>query len=93
MTGTYGTPEEKPALKILVVGHTDATGSFPYNRNLSQKRAESVVEALSARGIGKDRLFPVGFAFAAPVASNATEDGKAKNRRVELVDMAGGKPE
>lgn len=83
--------KEKPDLNILVVGHTDATGSFEYNRGLSQKRAESVVDNLAAKGISKERLFPVGVAFASPVATNKTEDGKAKNRRVELVDMAGGK--
>ena len=83
--------EEKSDLNILVVGHTDATGGFEYNRGLSQKRAESVVDNLAAKGISKERLFPVGVAFASPVASNKTEDGKAKNRRVELVDMAGGK--
>lgn len=83
--------KEKPELNVLVVGHTDASGSFEYNRGLSQKRAESVVADLAAKGISKERLFPVGVAFASPVATNTTEDGKAKNRRVELVDMAGGK--
>jgi OOP family OmpA-OmpF porin len=83
--------KEKPELNILVVGHTDATGSFDYNRGLSQKRAESVVENLAAKGVSPERLFPVGVAFASPVAANTTEEGKAKNRRVELVDMAGGK--
>lgn len=83
--------KDKPDLKILVVGHTDATGSFEYNRGLSQKRAESVVANLAAKGISRERLFPVGVAFASPVSTNKTEDGKAKNRRVELVDMAGGK--
>lgn len=83
--------KEKTDLNILVVGHTDASGGFEYNCGLSQKRAESVVENLAAKGISKSRLFPVGVAFASPVATNTTEDGKAKNRRVELVDMAGGK--
>lgn len=82
--------KESPELKILVVGHTDATGSFDYNRTLSQKRAESVVENLTSKGIDRQRLFPVGVSFASPVATNTTEDGKAKNRRVELVDMAAG---
>lgn len=82
---------DKPELRILVVGHTDATGSFDYNRSLSQKRAESVVENLATKGVSKQRLFPVGVAFASPVAANTSEEGKAKNRRVELVDMAGGK--
>jgi outer membrane protein OmpA-like peptidoglycan-associated protein len=81
----------KPELRILVVGHTDSQGSFEYNRRLSQQRAEAVVARLSALGIAKDRLFPVGVGFAAPIATNATEDGRARNRRVELVDLAGGK--
>ena len=83
--------KEQPELKILVVGHTDTKGSFEYNRTLSQKRAESVVANLTGRGISSDRLFPVGVSFASPVASNTTEEGRAKNRRVELVDMARGK--
>ncbi|MFN3964136.1 MAG: OmpA family protein [Silanimonas lenta] len=80
-----------PSLKLLVVGHTDTQGSFSYNRSLSQRRAESVVANLRAKGIAANRLFPVGVSFAAPVASNASEDGRAKNRRVELVDVAGGR--
>lgn len=83
--------QEKPDLNILVVGHTDASGSFDYNRDLSQRRAESVVVQLTSRGISRERLFPVGVSFASPVATNNTEDGRAKNRRVELVDMASGK--
>jgi outer membrane protein OmpA-like peptidoglycan-associated protein len=55
--------------------------------DLSQRRATAVVTALVSRfGIAKDRLTPVGVSFASPNASNATEDGRAKNRRVELVD-------
>lgn len=85
--------EDKKELRILVVGHTDASGSFDYNRQLSQKRAETVVADLIRRGIAKERLFPVGVSFASPVATNGSEDGRAKNRRVELVDMASGKVE
>lgn len=84
--------KEKSQLKILVVGHTDASGSFAYNRSLSQQRAETVVADLVSKGISADRLFPVGVAFASPVAANISEDGRAKNRRVELVDMAQSKP-
>lgn len=83
--------QSSPELKILVVGHTDAVGSFDYNRALSQRRAESVVKHLTGKGISRERLFPVGVSFASPVATNATEEGRAKNRRVELVDMAGAK--
>jgi len=76
-----------PALKLLVVGHTDAVGSFTSNMDLSQRRAAAVVQALVSRyGIAQSRLTPVGVSFASPVASNKTEEGRARNRRVELVD-------
>ena len=79
--------KDNPTLKLLVVGHTDNVGSFSFNMDLSQRRAAAVVNALAARfGISKDRLTPVGTSFASPVASNKTEDGRAKNRRVELVE-------
>lgn len=79
--------KDNGSLRILVVGHTDTDGSFEYNRGLSQRRADAVVESLAAKGVSRQRLFPVGVSFASPVATNATEEGKAKNRRVELVDM------
>lgn len=75
-----------PALKLLVVGHTDAVGGFESNRDLSQRRAKAVVAALVAQhGVAAARLQSFGASFAAPVASNAAEAGRAKNRRVELV--------
>jgi outer membrane protein OmpA-like peptidoglycan-associated protein len=77
-----------PALKLLVVGHTDNVGSFASNMDLSQRRAAAVVAALTARyGAVRDRLTPVGVSFASPVASNGTEEGRARNRRVELVQV------
>ncbi|WKZ57341.1 MAG: DUF4892 domain-containing protein [Bdellovibrionota bacterium] len=82
---------ESTALKLLVVGHTDAVGGFEANRELSMRRAQSVVAALTGRyGIPPERLSSFGVSFAAPVASNATEEGRAKNRRVELVEVAAG---
>lgn len=78
--------KQDPALRLRVVGHTDATGSFDSNMRLSQARAEAVVAALSAQhGIAASRLKGHGVGPLAPVASNDTEEGKAKNRRVELV--------
>lgn len=75
-----------PKLKLLVVGHTDNAGSFDYNRDLSQRRADAVVAALvREHGADRARLAPVGVAFAAPLAPNSTEEGRAQNRRVELV--------
>jgi OOP family OmpA-OmpF porin len=75
-----------PKLKLLVVGHTDNVGTFQFNMDLSQRRAAAVVSSLVAGfGIDKSRLTPAGVSFASPVASNRTEEGRAKNRRVELV--------
>ena len=76
--------------KVLVVGHTDNVGTFAFNSDLSQRRAAAVVDALATRyGIARERLTPFGVSFAAPVASNRTEDGRARNRRVELVENVG----
>jgi outer membrane protein OmpA-like peptidoglycan-associated protein len=73
-------------LKLYVVGHTDNVGSFDSNMKLSKDRADAVVKALSGKyGIAAARLRPYGVASLSPVTSNDTEDGKAKNRRVELV--------
>lgn len=73
-------------LRLLVVGHTDNAGGFDYNRGLSQRRAEAVVAKLVRdHAVDAARLLPVGVSYAAPVASNQTEDGRAQNRRVELV--------
>ena len=76
----------EPALKVFVVGHTDNVASLELNTRLSQARAESVVQALvSQHGIAASRLTGRGVGPLAPVATNETEDGRAKNRRVELV--------
>jgi OmpA-OmpF porin, OOP family len=73
-------------LKLYVVGHTDNVGAFNYNIKLSQSRASAVVSALvNKHGIAAARLTPFGAGPAAPVASNQSEEGRAKNRRVELV--------
>ncbi len=75
-----------PDLAIFVVGHTDNEGSFQSNLALSQRRAEAVVQALVEREfIEPNRLRAEGVGMLAPVASNATEEGRAFNRRVELV--------
>jgi OmpA-OmpF porin, OOP family len=75
------------ALKLIVTGHTDNQGAFDYNVDLSRRRAAAVVAALVGQyGIGRDRLTPFGAGMAAPAASNETDDGRAKNRRVELVE-------
>jgi outer membrane protein OmpA-like peptidoglycan-associated protein len=74
-----------PALKVWVVGHTDNVGSADGNMKLSEARAAAVVKALAQKGIDAKQLAPHGAGPYAPVASNSTDDGRARNRRVELV--------
>ena len=75
-----------PSLKVFVVGHTDTVGGVDSNIKLSQDRAEAVLQALVRdHGIAPARLRASGCGPFAPVASNDTEEGRAKNRRVELV--------
>jgi OOP family OmpA-OmpF porin len=74
-----------PALQLYVVGHTDDEGTLDYNNDLSLRRARTVVEALVAAGIKRNRLTPSGVGPVAPIGSNDDEDGRALNRRVELV--------
>lgn len=73
------------SLRLEVQGHTDSTGSAERNRALSQQRAESVVAALTGKGIAADRLTAQGYGADKPVADNSTDEGRQKNRRVELV--------
>jgi outer membrane protein OmpA-like peptidoglycan-associated protein len=77
--------EANPEIGVYIVGHTDNVGSFEANLILSRERAEAVVAALVDRGIAADRVVPAGVAALSPVASNATEAGRAMNRRVEMV--------
>lgn len=75
-----------PSLKVFIVGHTDNKGTLAYNTDLSQRRAESVAKALTAKyGIAADRMVAKGVGPLSPLAPNDNEDGQAKNRRVELV--------
>ena len=81
--------KEKTTLKVAIVGHTDMVGEPAANLKLSQARAQSVINALVAKyGIAGSRLSPFGAGSYAPVASNGTEEGRAKNRRVELVELS-----
>lgn len=76
-----------PSLRVSIEGHTDNAGTPAANKTLSENRAKSVVTALVAKGIDKTRLSSKGMGQEKPVADNATEEGKAKNRRVEIVKM------
>lgn len=69
---------------VVVAGHTDSTGSDTYNQTLSDKRAQSVSSYLIAQKIISDRLESIGFGEQRPIASNTTEQGREKNRRVEI---------
>ncbi|KVW95489.1 OmpA family protein [Thiobacillus denitrificans] len=74
-------------VNIEVAGHTDSMGSDKYNMNLSRQRAEAVRNFLISRGVAADRLTAKGYGESQPVADNATEEGRFKNRRVELAPL------
>jgi len=79
---------DKPELKLKIVGHTDNQGSAEYNLDLSRRRASNVVLALTRDyDIAADRLTSEGAGLTQPIAPNDTEEGRAKNRRVELVAL------
>ncbi len=73
-----------PRLRVEISGHTDNSGSADHNRQLSEKRAQSVYNYLVQNGIDKSRLTPKGFGADKPVASNATPEGRQSNRRIEF---------
>jgi OmpA-OmpF porin, OOP family len=81
----YAMLKDNPKLKISIEGHTDNVGKPSDNKKLSEARAKAVQDALVAKGIDKNRLSFAGFGQDVPVADNRTEEGRAKNRRVELV--------
>jgi outer membrane protein OmpA-like peptidoglycan-associated protein len=76
---------QNPNLKVAVVGHTDSTGDFNYNIKLSERRANAIVQQLVKDGVASNRLAGVGVGPLSPVATNDTAEGRAQNRRVELV--------
>lgn len=82
--------QKYPNSIVQVIGHTDNTASAEYNQNLSELRAEAVADKLMDAGVSFDRIEVVGRGESAPVASNLTEEGKALNRRVEIVILPQG---
>ncbi|MCL2261204.1 MAG: OmpA family protein [Fibromonadales bacterium] len=70
---------------IEVEGHTDNVGSAELNQKLSEQRALAVKNYLVERGVDKSKLKSVGYGFSKPIGDNSTDEGKAKNRRVELI--------
>ncbi|MBK7868120.1 MAG: OmpA family protein [Ignavibacteriales bacterium] len=79
--------KDNPTIKVSVEGHTDNTGTAASNQTLSENRAKSVMNSLIASGIDKTRLTSKGWGQSKPITDNKTEDGKTKNRRVEIVKM------
>lgn len=73
-----------PRTTIDVIGHTDSIGRPEYNQRLSERRAQSVADFLSGQGVRPDRILIAGRGATQPIASNATEEGRARNRRVEI---------
>lgn len=76
--------EDADVVSIKVVGHTDSVGSDAYNQALSERRASSVAEYLLSQGVAPNKITSEGKGESQPIADNETEEGRAKNRRVEL---------
>ena len=76
--------QENPQIKVEVSGHTDNLGQPAYNKQLSEKRAQAVYNYLVQQGIDKDRLVPIGYGQAKPLADNTSEQGRQQNRRIEF---------
>ncbi|GAB4293258.1 MAG: OmpA family protein [Roseovarius sp.] len=77
--------QKYPDSRVQVLGHTDNTGSAAHNQRLSERRAQSVADILIAGGVSAARIETIGRGEDQPVASNLTEEGRARNRRVEIV--------
>ncbi len=73
-----------PSMVVEIAGHTDNIGSAEYNLKLSQRRAEAVRQYLINKGVPPERIYARGYGETQPIADNSTEEGRAKNRRVEL---------
>ena len=81
----------RPDVKLEVQGHTDNVGGDDYNQKLSDSRANAVLEWLRAKGIAADRLTAHGYGLKVPIADNGSDEGRAKNRRVEIKKQGCGK--
>ncbi|MBS0469841.1 MAG: OmpA family protein [Proteobacteria bacterium] len=79
---------EPPDVSVFVAGHTDAIGSVAYNLNLGLRRSKAVARALVLIGVNQAQLYAISFGKAVPVATNDTDDGRARNRRVEFIFAA-----
>ncbi|MCP4298740.1 MAG: OmpA family protein, partial [Proteobacteria bacterium] len=79
--------KRNPGLKIRIEGHTDNVGSKKYNLGLSEKRAKAIKAYLLKNGIDKSRITTIGYGLSKPIASNKTKEGRALNRRAELIPV------
>jgi len=79
---------KNPSVKIRIEGNTDNIGTAKYNMGLSERRAKSIMEYLVKAGIDENRLSIIGYGFSKPIAANATPEGRALNRRVELTPLS-----
>jgi len=75
----------QPVHQIEIAGHTDNLGTEDYNRNLSQRRAETVKRYFITQGIAEDHLIAQGYGSSLPIADNATAEGRQRNRRTEII--------
>jgi outer membrane protein OmpA-like peptidoglycan-associated protein len=80
--------QQYPETEVLIIGHTDATGTDSYNLNLSERRSGSAANVLSSYGVPRDRIRTMGRGESEPIADNSTEWGMQQNRRVEVVIYA-----
>ena len=79
------TLNQYPQTRIEIAGHTDSTGTLEGNQRLSENRAHAVRSYLASRGVAPERMYAVGYGQSRPIASNATAEGRAQNRRVEII--------
>ena len=77
--------QKNPKVRYEVQGHTDSVGDPASNQRLSERRAQAIVDKMVELGVSRSRLVPVGKGESEPISSNATEEGRAKNRRVVFV--------
>ena len=85
LEGVASALRQCPGVRVTIEGHTDDVGNPEANLRLSQRRAESLVEDLVGRGIARERLTAAGFGETRPVDSNATPEGRAANRRIDII--------
>jgi OOP family OmpA-OmpF porin len=85
LEGAVKTLRDNPSLHVVVEGHTDSVGSDAYNQRLSERRAKAVRDYLVRQGIDASRITTRGYGKSRPVASNDTAEGRAQNRRAEIV--------